>query len=70
VYTITVTCRDAAGNTASRTITVLVPHDQGQRAEKCAKDDRGQGDDKRGDRDLQNKCKQHEGDDDERGDRG
>jgi hypothetical protein len=30
VYTITVVCRDASGNTTSATTTVYVPHDQGQ----------------------------------------
>lgn len=63
VYTITLTCRDASGNTTSRTTTVLVPHDQGNNVvNKCTKDDNGQGDDKNGgDRDLENKCKQDEG---------
>jgi hypothetical protein len=70
VYTITVTCRDAAGNTSSRSITVTVPHDQGRNVEKCAKDDHGQGDDKRGDRDVDNKCKQHEPEDEGEQDRG
>ena len=31
VYTIQVSCRDAAGNTSSRTTTVSVPHDQGRK---------------------------------------
>jgi hypothetical protein len=30
VYTITVQCTDAAGNTTTKTVTVTVPHDQGQ----------------------------------------
>lgn len=30
VYTITVECSDASGNTATKTVTVTVPHDQGK----------------------------------------
>lgn len=30
IYTITITCKDSAGNTASSTATVTVPHDQGK----------------------------------------
>lgn len=72
VYTITVSCRDAAGNVSSRTVTVTVPHDQGQAKdeEKCTKDDRGAGDDKNGDRDLMNKCKHRDEDKCMKDDRG
>ena len=30
-YTITVRCTDASGNSATKTVTVRVPHDQGKR---------------------------------------
>lgn len=70
VYTITVSCRDAAGNVSSQVVTVSVPHDQGNnKVEKCAKDDRGKGDDKRGDRDLESKCKNKEDSDSDWNDR-
>jgi hypothetical protein len=32
VYTLTVECIDASGNSATKTVTVSVPHDQGNRA--------------------------------------
>ena len=60
IYTITVSCLDAAGNKTVATTTVLVPHDQGKNL-KCPPDDKGKGDDKNGDRDMKNKCE--EGDD-------
>ena len=53
VYTITVTCQDPAGNTTSASTTVTVAG----KSSKCAKDDHGRGDDKNGDVDTDNKCK-------------
>lgn len=62
VYTVGVTCADAAGNRSTSYTTVTVPHDQGKGdVDKCSKGDKGAGDDKNGgDKDLQNKCK-HKG---------
>jgi hypothetical protein len=63
VYTIGVTCTDAAGNASTSFTTVTVPHDQGNGAlDKCTKDDRGAGDNKNGgNTDLENKCKHQVG---------
>jgi hypothetical protein len=63
VYTITLTCQDAAGNASTATTTVTVPKE----SKACAHDDHGQGDDKNGDVDMEHKCKTGGGDDDDRG---
>src|SRR5262249_30461849 len=60
VYTITVRCTDAAGNSTTKTVNVTVPHDQGDK----------QGDDDDDDEDGQGKGKgKGNGNDDDRGNR-
>ena len=44
VYTITVQCKDATGNVASKTVTVTVPHDQGNGNQGGNGNDDNQGD--------------------------
>jgi hypothetical protein len=41
IYTITVECKDAAGNTSTATATVLVPKSQGKGHDNDGKDDKG-----------------------------
>ena len=63
VYTITVTCQDAAGNLTSASTIVTVQKEN----KACSKDDHGRGDDKHGDVDMEHKCKSGNGEDDDRG---